>query len=64
MKIVFKQILTEKTDNKEVIKDYKIKVKNKVKDKSSRWKERTVPELNPEIVDTYYPEIWEMFPEN
>lgn len=63
MKIVFNQILTDKTDNKEVIKQYKVKVKKTAKDKSTKWKPKNVIDFNPEVIDTYYPEIWEMFPE-
>ena len=63
MKIVFNQILTDKTDNKEVIKQYKVKTKKVVKDNSTKWKQKTLPDFNPEVIDTYYPEIWEMFPE-
>lgn len=63
MKIVFNQILTDKTDNKEVIKQYKVKAKKVAKDNSTKWKQKTLPDFNPEVIDTYYPEIWEMFPE-
>ena len=63
MKVVFKKLLTDKTDNKEVIKQYKVKSKKTAKDNSTKWKQKTLPDFNPEVIDTYYPEIWEMFPE-
>lgn len=63
MKIVFNQILTDKTDTKEVIKQYKVKAKKVAKDKSTKWKPKEVIDFNPEVFDDYYPDISEMFPE-
>ena len=61
MKIVFKQLLTEKTNTKGVIKQYKINAKTNVKDNSTKWKQKEVIDFNPERFDDYYPEIWEMY---
>lgn len=61
MKIVFNQILTEKADNKSVIKQYKVKSKKAAKDKSTKWRQKEVIDFNPERFDDYYPEIWEMY---
>ena len=61
MKIVFNQILTEKTDNKSVIKQYKVKSKKLAKDRSTKWRQKEVIDFNPERFDSYYPEIWEMY---
>ena len=63
MKIVFKQLLTEKTNTKGVIKQYKINAKTNVKDNSTKWKQKEVIDFNPEHFDDYYPSISEMFPE-
>lgn len=63
MKIVFNQILVDKTDNKDVIKQYTIKCKKTAKDKSTKWKPKEVIDFNPEVFDDYYPTIAEMFPE-
>ena len=61
MKIVFNQILTERTDNKSVIKQYEVKTKKAAVDKSTKWIQKEVIDFNPECFDGYYPEIWEMF---
>lgn len=61
MKIVFNQILTDKTDNKEVIKQYKVKSKKLAKDRSTKWRQKEVIDFNPERFDDYYPEIWELY---
>ena len=63
MKIVFNQILTERTDNKSVIKQYEVKTKKTAADKSTKWRQKEVIDFNPEHFESYYPEIWEMFPE-
>lgn len=61
MKIVFNQILTDKTDNQNVIKQYKVKSKKVAKDKSTKWKQKEVIDFNPERFDDFYPDITEMF---
>lgn len=61
MKIVFNQILTERTDNKSVIKQYEVKTKKTAVDKSTKWTQKEVIDFNPECFESYYPEIWEMF---
>ena len=61
MKIVFNQILTEKTDNKSVIKQYKVKSKKVAKDRSTKWRQKEVIDFNPERFDSYYPDITEMY---
>lgn len=63
MKIVFNQILVDKTNNKEVIKQYEVKTKKTATDKSTKWKQKVVIDFNPEVFDDYYPTIAEMFPE-
>ena len=63
MKIVFNQILTERTDNKNVIKQYEVKTKKTTVDKSTKWIQKEVIDFNPERFDDYYPDITEMFPE-
>ena len=63
MKIVFNQILTERTDNKNVIKQYEVKTKKTAVDKSTKWIQKEVIDFNPERFDDYYPDITEMFPE-
>lgn len=61
MKIVFNQILTEKADNKSVIKQYKVKSKKAAKDKSTKWRQKEAIDFNPERFDDFYPDITEMF---
>lgn len=61
MKIVFNQILTEKTDNKNVIKQYKVKSKKVAKDKSTKWRQKEVIDFNPERFDDFYPDITELY---
>lgn len=61
MKIVFNQILTERTDNKSVIKQYEVKTKKTAVDKSTEWIQKEVIDFNPECFDDYYPEIWELY---
>lgn len=61
MKIVFNQILVDKTNNKEVIKQYEVKTKKTAMDKSTKWKQKAVIDFNPEVFDDYYPEIWELY---
>ena len=61
MKIVFNQILTEKTDNKSVIKQYEVKTKKTAVDKSTNWIQKEVIDFNPECFDDYYPDIMELF---
>ena len=63
MKIVFNQILTERIDNKSVIKQYEVKTKKTAVDKSTKWIQKEVIDFNPEHFDNYYPSISEMFPE-
>lgn len=63
MKIVFNQILTERTDNKSVIKQYEVKTKKTAVDKSTKWRQKEVIDFNPERFDDYYPSVCEMFPE-
>lgn len=63
MKIVFNQILTEKTDNESVIKQYEVKTKKTAVDKSTKWIQKEVIDFNPERFEDYYPSIREMFPE-
>ena len=63
MKIVFNQILTERIDNKSVIKQYEVKTKKTAVDKSTKWIQKEVIDFNPERFDNYYPSISEMFPE-
>lgn len=41
-----------------------IKTKKNSTRKFQKTKKLTSDELRPETIDTYYPEIWEMFPEN
>jgi len=64
MKIVWNQPLTEIKTGKthEQIK-YDVKKKNKSTAESVKHKEKQPVELFPEVVDTYFPEIWELFPE-
>ena len=61
MKIVFNQILTERTDNKSVIKQYEVKTKKTAVDKSTKWIQKEVIDFNPEHFEDYYPSIHEMF---
>ena len=62
MKIVFNQILVDRTNNEELIKQYEVKTKKTVVDKSTKWTQKEVIDLNPERFCDDYPEIWEMFP--
>lgn len=41
----------------------RIKTKKNSTRKFQETKKLTDEELRPEVIDTYYPEIWEMFPE-
>lgn len=61
MKIVFNQILVDKTNNKEVIKQYEVKTKKTAVDKSTKWKQKEAIDFNPERFDDFYPDITEMF---
>ena len=61
MKIVFNQILTERTDNKNVIKQYEVKTKKTAVDKSTKWTQKEVIDFNPECFCDDYPDITEMF---
>lgn len=61
MKIVFNQILTERTDNKSVIKQYEVKTKKTAVDKSTKWIQKEVIDFNPERFETDYPDITELF---
>ena len=63
MKIVFNQILVGKTNNEELIKQYEVKTKKTVVDKSTKWTQKEVIDLNPERFCDDYPDITEMFPE-
>ena len=63
MKIVFNQILVDRTNNEELIKQYEVKTKKTAVDKSTKWIQKEVIDFNPERFEDYYPEIWEMFPE-
>ena len=61
MKIVFNQILVDRTNNEELIKQYEVKTKKTAVDKSTEWIQKEVIDFNPECFDDYYPAIWEMF---
>ena len=63
MKIVFNQILVDRTNNEELIKQYEVKTKKTAVDKSTKWIQKEVIDFNPERFDSYYPSISEMFPE-
>lgn len=63
MKIVFNQILVDRTNNEESIKQYEVKTKKTAVDKSTTWIPKDVLDFNPERFDDYYPSICEMFPE-
>ena len=63
MKIVFNQILVGKTNNEELIKQYEVKTKKTVVDKSTKFRQKEVLDFNPECFCDDYPAIWEMFPE-
>ena len=63
MKIVFNQILVGKTNNEELIKQYEVKTKKTVVDKSTEWTQKEVIDFNPECFCDDYPDITEMFPE-
>ena len=62
MKIVFNQILVDRTNNEELIKQYEVKTKKTAVDKSTKRIQKEVIDFNPERFDDYYPAIWEMFP--
>lgn len=61
MRIVFNQILTERTDNKSVIKQYEVKTKKTAVDKSTKWIQKEAIDFNPERFETDYPDITELF---
>lgn len=61
MKIVFNQILTERTDNKSIIKQYEVKTKKTAVDKSTTWIQKELIDFNPEHFYDDYPDITEMF---
>lgn len=61
MKIVFNQILVDRTNNEESIKQYEVKTKKTAVDKSTKWTQKEVIDLNPECFEAYYPDITEMF---
>ena len=61
MKIVFNQILVDRTNNEELIKQYEVKTKKTVVDKSTKWTQKEVIDLNPERFCDDYPEIWDLF---
>ena len=63
MKIVFNQILVDRTNNEELIKQYEVKTKKTAVDKSTKWIQKEVIDFNPEYFEDYYPSISEMFPE-
>lgn len=63
MKIVFNQILVDRTNNEELIKQYEVKTKKTAVDKSTKWIQKEVIDFNPEYFEDYYPDISEMFPE-
>ena len=63
MKIVFNQILVDRTNNEELIKQYEVKTKKTAKDRSTKWIQKEVIDFNPERFEDYYPDISEMFPE-
>lgn len=64
MKIVWNQPLTEIQTSKtrDNIK-YKVRKKNKSTAESVKHKNKIPIDFNPEVPDTYYPSITEMFPE-
>ena len=61
MKIVFNQILVDRTNNEELIKQYEVKTKKTAVDKSTKWIQKEVIDFNPECFEDYYPEIWELY---
>lgn len=61
MKIVFNQILVDRTNNEESIKQYEVKTKKTAVDKSTKWRQKEVIDFNPECFEDYYPEIWELY---
>lgn len=61
MKIVFNQILVDRTNNEELIKQYEVKTKKTVVDKSTKWIQKEVIDFNPECFEAYYPDITELF---
>lgn len=61
MKIVFNQILVDRTNNEELIKQYEVKTKKTVVDKSTKWIQKEVVDFNPERFEDFYPDITEMF---
>ena len=64
MKIVWNQPLTEiKTGKSHNQIKYDVKKKNKSTAESAKYKDKVPIDFNPEVTDTYYPDITEMFPE-
>lgn len=64
MKIVWNQPLTEiKTGKSHNQIKYDVKKKNKSTAESAKHKDKVPIDFNPEVPDTYYPDITEMFPE-
>lgn len=61
MKIVFNQILVDRTNNEESIKQYEVKTKKTAVDKSTKWIQKEVIDFNPECFESYYPDITELF---
>lgn len=61
MKIVFNQILVDRTNNEESIKQYEVKTKKTAVDKSTKWIQKEVIDFNPEGFDDYYPDITDLF---
>lgn len=61
MKIVFNQILVDRTNNEELIKQYEVKTKKTAVDKSTEWIQKEAIDFNPECFDDYYPDITELF---
>lgn len=64
MKIVFNQILVDRTNNEELIKQYEVKAKKAAVDKSTKWIQKEVIDFNPERFESDYPDICEMFPDS
>lgn len=65
MKIIFNQPITTiqpNTASKTI--EYTVKKKNKSTAESAKYKDKTPVDLFPEVIDDYYPEIWELFPED
>ena len=61
MKIVFNQILVDRTNNEESIKQYEVKTKKTAVDKSTAWRQKEVIDFNPECFESYYPDITDLF---